>query len=276
MFKSLGRLLRAVGHKIAGVFGRKTESLMKDSDAMRGAYADVIDEKTGRINQYMKAVGEMAAQNEGRLGNIKRLTDQISHLEKVKGGALAKAKQVQAELTAAGKSAEEIAQDGNMLKYRAAYADASSTLTSKQEQVAQIETEIAAAKTRIDGHKVQLQTMQREIKKLKSESSEAVADVKAAQFEKSIADTISGISEDSTDQTLEMLRGVRDNARGEATIAREVAGNNADALENELANFGASSEEANEFDALMNGDSFETKTIEDKSEVEMDLSSKDS
>lgn len=274
MFKSLGRLLRAVGHKISGVFGRKTETLMKDSDAMRGAYADVINEKTGRINQYMKAVGEMAAQNEGRLGNIKRLTEQVSHLEKVKGGALAKAKQVQAQLTDAGKSAEEIAADVDMLKYRAAYADAASTLTSKQEQITEIETEIAAAKTRIGSHKVQLQTMQREIKKLKSESSEAVADVKAAQFEKSIADTISGISADETDNTLEMLRGVRANARGEATIAREVAGNDAGALENELAAFGESSEDANEFDALMSGETIKTGTIEDKSEVEMDLGSK--
>lgn len=273
MFKSLGRLLRAVGHKISGVFGRKTEDLMKDSDAMRGAYTDIIDEKKGRINEYMKAVGEMSAQNEGRVGQIKRLSEQVSHLEKVKGGALAKAKQVQAELTAAGKSAEEIAQDGNMLKYRAAYADASSTLTSKQEQITQIETEIAAAKTRIDGHKVQLQTMQREIKKLKSESSEAVADVKAAQFEKSIADTISGISADSTDQTLEMLRGVRNNARGEAAIAREVAGNDAGALENELAAYGSSSQDASDFDALMSGETIKTGTIEDTSEVEMDLGS---
>ena len=268
MLKAFGRFLKALGHKIGGIFGRKTEKLMQDADTMKGAYQDVIDEKKGRIQEYMKAVGEMSAQNERRVSRVKKLTEEIQHLEKVKAGALGKAQQHQADLQSQGKTADEISHDEMMLKLRAAFADASSTLTSKQEQIAQIEGEIADAKKRIGSHKVQLQTMQREIAKLKEESSEAVADVKSAQFEKSIADTLAGISEDSTDQTLEMLRSTRDNARGQAAIAREVAGNDAGALENELAAFGADSAGASEFDQLLGGGSAAPAV---EADVELDL-----
>lgn len=238
---------------------------------MKGAYQDVIDEKKSRIQQYMTAVGEMSAQNERRLSKITRLNEEVVHLEKVMAGALAKAKKHQADLTSAGKTPDEIAHDEMMIKLKGAYADAKSTCDSKKEQIAGLEEEIRENKKRIGSHEIQLQTMQREIQKLKDEKSEAVADVKAAQFEQSIADTLSGISEDKTDETLEMLRGVRDNAKGKAAVARTVAGNDASAFDNELASFGADSAGANEFDALLAGDMPATVETDDAAEVEMDL-----
>lgn len=243
MFRAFGRFLRTLGHKISGIFGRKTEKLMRDADTIKGAYSDVIKEKTNRINQYMSAVGEMIAQNQRRVSRIEKLSSEVERLERVKAGALAKAKSMMEQ----GKTAE----DAEVVKLKAAYADASSTLDEKKESIAELEQEIENTKDGINSHRVQLQTMQREIAKLKTESSEAVADVKAAEAEQSIANTIAGISDDTTDETLEMLRNARDNAKGKAEVARQVAGTDAMALEAELEAFGASSAGADEFDALL-------------------------
>lgn len=278
MLRAFFRLLRAIGHKASGVFGRKTEKLMQDADSIKGAYMEVIDEKKNRVQQYMTAVGEMSAQNEGRMARVKKLTEDVERLEKVKAGALAKAKQHRESLVASGMSEEDMQHDEMLLKLRAAYADASSTLESKKEQIENEEKEIQSATKRINSHKIQLQQLQREIGKLKQEKSEAVADVKAAQFDKSIADTLTGISDDKTDETLEMLRTARANARGQASIAREVAGNDSEALENELAAFGTESIGASEFDSLISGNQKNSHTsssdVDASLEVEIDLGSR--
>ena len=261
---AIGRLFKSIWYMLTGRAHELSDKIMENPEAVRGAYEDIIKDKKENIQRYKGAVGQLMALLKQKQVSVQELTQEVTRLEDLKKGALAKAKQVANDLQSQGISPEEIKTDVDYTKCVAAYNDFSSTLTEKEARIGELEEDIQRAQQDIDGHKVQLETLTRDLKKIQEEQSEAVADLISARETEEIADMLSGISKDGTNQELVRMREVRQKAKSRAEISQELAGTDANSQENEFLEAARSSETSDEFDALIFGaeqsDSVETTT----------------
>ena len=251
MFRAIGRWIKAVGYLLTGQVDSARRVLDANPHVIRAKYDEIVREKISRIQQYKQAVAGLIAQEEAKTAKVKQLSEEVANLERLKAGALAKAKQTVAKLQSAGKSKEAVHADENYKKCLAAYNDFSSTLAEKQERIEELENNVADYKKTIGEHKVQLQQLLREVEKVRSEAADTVAEVISAKQEKEIADTIAGIAEDGTAEELQSLRQMRQEVKAEARVAKEMAGADAKAQENEFLEYARASESASEFDSLI-------------------------
>ncbi|KKK86303.1 hypothetical protein LCGC14_2764580, partial [marine sediment metagenome] len=134
---------------------------------------------------------------------------------------------------------------------KAAFSDFGSTLEEKEARIAELEDDIAGYGDRIKSHKIQLQSLQRDIDKIKDEAADTVADMITAKEEKQLNDVLSGISEDGTGAELERMREQRNQAKAEAKVASELAGTDSKRLEAEYESFAAANQANDEFDDLL-------------------------
>jgi phage shock protein A len=182
---------------------------------------------------------------------VKGLTEEVQRLERLKAGALAKAKQQVKKLQAEGKGKDDIQADVDYKKCLSAYNDFSSTLSEKQDRIGELETDIADYGRRIDEHKIQLQELARGIEKIRTEKSDAVADFITAKEEKDLADAFSGIAEDGSAKELQRLRQLRQEVKAEARVSKELAGTDTKVQEAEFLEYARTSTSNTEFDALI-------------------------
>jgi phage shock protein A len=251
MFRAIGRWIKAVGYLLTGQIDSARRTLDTNPHVVRSKYEEIIREKTTRIHQYKQAVAGLIAQQENKLGKVKSLSDEVGKLERLKAGALAKAKMSVEKLKATGMTMEQIKTDEDYKKCLSAYSDFSSTLAEKQERIEELERDIEEYRNRIGDHKVQLQSLLRDLDGLRAEASDAVADMITAKEEKDIADTISGIAKDGTAQELQRMRQLRQEVKAEARISKELAGTDSRAQEAEFLEYARQTEGSNEFDALI-------------------------
>ena len=194
MFSAIGRWLKATGYLLTGRIDAARRALDTNPYVVRAKYDEIIADKTTRIQQYKQAVAGLIAQQENKMVKVKKATEDVERLERLKAGALAKAKERVSQLQKDGKAKEDIQTDEEYMKCLSAFNDFTSTLAEKQEIITELEGDITEYGTRIKEHKVQLQNLVRDIDKVKSEASEAVADFITAQQEKEISDALTGIA----------------------------------------------------------------------------------
>ncbi len=251
MFGAIGRWIKAVGYLLTGQIDSARRVLDTNPHVVRAKYDTVIRDKVNQIHIYKQAVAGLIAQQENKIGKVKALTEEVQKLERLKAGALAKAKQTVDKLTAAGKSKEEIHTDEDYKKCLVAFNDFSSTLKEKQDHIAENERDIEGYRKSIGEHKVQLQQLLRDLEKLKAESADTVADIITAKQEKDIADILSGIAKDGSAQELQSLRQLRQEIKAEARISKEMAGTDTMAQEAEFLDYARKSTANDDFDALL-------------------------
>ena len=251
MFRALGRWIKAIGYMLTGQMDAARRTLDTNPHVVRAKFDEIVREKTARIQTYKQAVAQLISQEQRKVAKLKELTSETERLERLKAGALAKAKQTTERLKAAGKGIEEIKADEDYKKCLAAYNDFNSTLTEKQARIAEIEADLEGYTKTIGDHKVQLQSLLREIEQIKGEAADTVADMITAKQEKDIADTLSGIAQDGTAEELQQLRELRSEAKAEAKISKELAGTDTKAQEADFLEYAASSAASDEFDALL-------------------------
>ncbi len=251
MFRAIGRWIKAVGYLLTGQVDSARRVLDTNPHVIRAKYDEIVKEKVARIQQFKQAVAGLIAQEEAKAAKIRGLSDEVANLERLKAGALAKAKQTVAALQKAGKSKDAIHADEDYKKCLGAYNDFSSTLTEKQERISELESDVDDYKKSIGEHKVQLQQLLREVEKVRSEAADTVAEVISAKQEKEIADTIAGIAEDGTAEELQSLRTMRQEVRAEARISKEMAGTDTKAQEAEFLEYARTTESTSEFDSLI-------------------------
>ena len=248
MFGALGRLLRSIGYLFTGKMDKAGEGLRSNPDVIKANYDRIVREKRGRINTYKDAIAGMIAQEESKKQRLTALVDEIQKLEQLKAGAAAKARKV---AQAHGGNVEAVKSDPEYLKCSAAFKDFSSTLQEKQDRAAEIEADLEQLVTNVAGHKTQIQSLMRELDKLKEEKHDAVADVMSAQEEKQLADMMTGLAEDRTGEELRELRELRNKAKANARISREVAGLDTKKAEDDFMEYARADAAADEFDALI-------------------------
>ena len=251
MFRALGRWIKAVGYLLTGQVDAARRTLDLNPHVMRAKYDEILREKTSRIHQYKQAVAGLIAQQENKMQKVKGLTEEVGRLENLRAGALAKAKQKVVELQQAGKTTEEVQHDEDYLRCQSAYKDFTSTLAEKQTRIEELEADIGDYGKRIGDHKVQLQSLLRELDKLRAEQADAVADVITSREERELADTLSGIAQDGTAEELQRMRQLRQEVKAEARVSRELAGTDTKVQEAEFMEFARRSQSDSEFDALI-------------------------
>ena len=251
MFSAVGRWIKAVGYLLTGQIDAARRTLDTNPHVVRAKYDDIIRAKLTSIHQYKQAVAGLIAQKENKVSKVKSLTEEVEKLERLKAGSLAKAKQTVEKMQAAGKSMDEIKQDEDYLRCLTAFNDFSSTLNEKQDRIVELEKDVGDYSQRVGEHKVQLQSLLRDIDGLRAESHDAVAEMITAKEEKEIADTLSGIAKDGTSEELQRMRQLRQEVKAEATISKELAGTDTKVQEAEFLEFARQSSSANEFDALI-------------------------
>lgn len=251
MFGAIGRWIRAIGYLITGNLDAARRVIDVNPHVVRAKYDEVIAEKTKRIQQYKQAVAGLIAQQEMKVAKVKTLSEETGKLEKLKAGALAKAQKLVEQLRAAGKSEAEIKAHADYVKCLGAFKDFSSTLEEKSSRIAEHEKEIAGYQGNIAQHKTQLEHLLRDLEKVKAEAADAVADMISSTHEKEIADTLAGISADSTNEELQRLRTLRQEVKAEVKISKELAGTDTKQQEAEFLEYAASGAVNDEFDALI-------------------------
>jgi len=249
MFKAFGRWLKAVSYLLTGQIDAARRTLDTSSHAIRAKYDDIVRDKINTIQEYKKAVAGLIAQQEGKMARVKSLTEEVEKFERLKSGALAKAKQRVKSLGA--KSKEEVQRDEEYRTCLHAYNDFVSTLAEKQDHIAELEQDIEQYGISIKQHKIQLQDLAREIEAIRAEASDAVADMITADHEKDLADTLSGIVQDGTAGELQRLRQLRQEVKAEARVSKELAGVDIKAQEAEFLEYARTSAAEDEFATLV-------------------------
>ena len=251
MFGAIGRWFKAVWYKLTGAMDQARRGLDTDPHVMRAKFDEIIKGKVNQIHTYKQAVATLIAQQEKKMAKVKSLTNEVQKLENLKAGALAMAKQAVAKLQGEGKTNEVVHADPDYKKCLTAYNDFAATLTEKQDHIKDLEGDIGEYDGSIANHKINLQQLQRDIEKLKSEAADAVADVITSKEETELADMINGISKDGMAKELQNLRDLRHEMRAEARVSREMAGTDSKVQEAEFLEYARSNTATDEFDALL-------------------------
>lgn len=248
MFRAIARYFRALGYLLTGRIDAARMTLGTNPNVIQATYDHVIQDKKNRIQQYKDAVAGMIVQEEKKAAELKRQSEEVARLQKLKEGAAGMARKV---VQRHNGNAEAVKTDPEYLKCQAAYKDFSSTLEEKEARCAELEEDIKNLGNSINGHKAQLQTLLRELERISQEKHETVADVMTAREERELADMIAGISEDRTGQDLEELRDLREKARAQARVSREMAGLDTHRAEEEFLQYATENRTDTEFDKLI-------------------------
>ena len=273
MANAFTRFFRAIWYKLAGSAHESADRMMESPEAIKGAYEDVISDKKQNIQRYKQAIGQLIALVEQKKSEVQTLTDEVDRLEELKEGAIAKAQQTAAELQAESMTPEQVKQHPEYTRCVNAYQDFNSNLTEKTERIVTLENEIVGAQEDIESHKLQITTLHRDLDQIKSEQSEAVADLITAREQEEIADMLSGISTDGTSEELTRMREIREKAKARSKVAQELAGTDSKSDEEEFLTAARSSATNDEFDALIFGaqqTDTQTKTEPEKSKTDSD------
>ena len=253
MANGFTRFFKAIWYTLTGRAHESADRMMENPEAVRGAYEDIIKDKKGNIQRYKQAIGQLIALVEQKRTAVKNFTDEVERLEELKSGAIAKAQQTAAELQGQGLAQEEIKVNAEYTRCVTAYQDFNSNLQEKTGRITELENEIEGAQTDIESHKLQITNLHRDLDKIKSEQSEAVADLITAREQEEIADMLSGISMDGTSAELTRMREIREKAKGRSKVAQELAGTDSKSEEQEFLAAARSSSTSDEFDALIFG-----------------------
>lgn len=245
---AIGKLITTVGYLFTGRIDRVRRIWAKNADVISANFDNIVTEKRARLNHIKDAVGSLIAQEEKKKITLSNVTEETVKLEKLRTGALAKAKSVAAKYADNPEAAKS---DPEYLKCQTAYRDFTSTLEEKQKRVGELEADVSGLSKTIAERKVSIDTLMRELEKIKSEKHETIADIISAEEEKKIADTFSGISEDKTANELQELRDLRTKAKADARMSRELAGMDSSKAEADFLNYATESAADTEFDKLI-------------------------
>ena len=248
---AIWRYVKSFLYLITGQIDKSRRVLDSNPNVMKAKFDDIIKGKVDQIHTYKQAVATLIAQQEKKMAKVKSLTEEVQKLENLKAGALAMAKQPVAKLQGEGKTKEEVHANADYKKCLTAYNDFAATLTEKQDHIKDLENDIGEYDGSIANHKINLQQLQRDIEKLKSEAADAVADVITAKEERDLSDMLNGISKDGMAKELQDMRDLRHEMRAEARVSREMAGTDSKQQEAQFLEYARSNTASDEFDSLL-------------------------
>lgn len=248
----LWRWFRAVLSTVSGWVGAKTDKIYENKHAMGQVYDNAIDKGKARVKTVTDAVAELMGVEKTLVADCTKLGDQMNQLTKIKNGAQTAMQRRLDALKAQGKDKEQILADGEFIRHKKAFEDASTDLADAKKRFDEKDADRQAKRRAIDTYKAELQSMERANQKLKDEKQSAVADVAIAQQADAINNALRGISDDTADAELEKARKARDRVVNRAEIGTELAGNRASAAGSEYLDLANAAAANTELDGLLN------------------------
>lgn len=248
MRKSLSRLFRSFWYLITFRVDKAAEAIQKNPAAVSASYDRIIEDKRKAIGQYKDSVASLISQEEGKRERLRVLTAEIQNLQKLRDGAVAKAKKLQS--TPRNPDAQ-LSLETELYNCKRSFRDFSAALNGKNAKADELESDIEQLAATIASHKSNLQQMIRELDELKTEKHDAVADLLAAAEEAKAAEAIIGVSDDRSAEELRELRDIRNKAAAQARIGRDLAGLSTKQQEAEFRQYAESTDADNEFDQLI-------------------------
>jgi chromosome segregation ATPase len=246
------RLMRALWNLCFGWMGNTSQGIEENKHVMAATYDNAIQSRKARYDTVKNAVAELMGVCQDRTLQVKELGKKISTLTSIKEGAQAAMQKRVDALRAVGKSKEEIFGDTEFIKHKAAYEDASSTLSEVKARFDEKDSDLKTKEKQIAQFKAELQQMQRQNDSLREEKQEALADVAIAQQQEAINATLNGIPQDTADNDLQKAREARKRVSNRAHISAELAGNDAKHAESEYLQYAEKSKSNKELDSLLN------------------------
>lgn len=248
MFSAVGKYMRAVWYLMTFRVDKASEALRMNPGVISANYDRIIKDKRERMTHYKDAIAAMVAQEETKKQKLRAISEEVERLQKLKAGAAAKAKKVAEQH---GQDPVATKNDPDYQRCQAAYQDFSSTLEEKEARAIELETDLELLVKNVTGHQTQIQSLMRDLEKLKEEKHEAVADVLSAREEEQIADMMTGLSNDRTSEELRELRELRQKAGAKARVSRELAGLDTKRAEADFLEYAQKHSATDEFDALI-------------------------
>jgi chromosome segregation ATPase len=248
MFSAIGKYLRAVWYLMTFRVDKASETLRMNPGVISANYDRIIKDKRERLSQYKDAIAAMVAQEESKKQKLRAINEEIERLQKLKAGAASKAKKIAEQH---GRDPVATKNDPDYQRCQAAFQDFSSTLEEKEARAIELESDLEMLVKNVSGHQTQIQSLMRDLEKLKEEKHEAVADVLSAREEEQIADMMTGLSNDRTSEELRELRELRQKAGAKARVSRELAGLDTKRAEADFLEYAQEHAANDEFDALI-------------------------
>lgn len=224
LIRGFSRFWRAVVSVITLQFIKGAKRIEEDSDIVGMEYDNIIKEDRKRAKKVKDAVGGLIAQQEGCIISVERISKQIGELAEERDGALALAQERMKVLKTEGKTDDEVLQDGEVMQYQSAYADAASTVSEKEARIKDLKGRAESLEVTISEYIVQAQEIARRAEELSSEKYEAMASIEANRQLNEINELVAGISTSGSGERLARVRQVTAEAEGKARAAARVAG----------------------------------------------------
>ena len=250
MFKAIGRLIRAVLYTFAGNFNYWSQVWESSPEAIRAQFDAVESEHKTRIQEVKRAVGGIMAVQLKKQDRLHELDADISKQEKIMAGALAMGQKRAQLLKSQGKSDAEVQLDSDYLRCSGGFKDAASTMEAKKTEAERLHQELSEAEKQLSGYEVTMQTMVRDLGKIREQKDATVADVEIAKQEKEANDIISGISNSRSGETLQRLQDMRRRITSEAKVSQKLAGVEAKQSEDAFLKYALDTQANTEFDRL--------------------------
>lgn len=215
------RWFKLMWAKLSGIFIGEGDKLLEDADVQRAEYEEVISAKKRTYSQLKDGVAGLVGRRRSMLDEISRLQADADEMQDEMDGAIVIAQERVSEI------GEEAAQDDEeYLEAASAFEDISATLDERKARIDTLMENAEELETRYKDHLIQLQSLQREIEQLKTEKTDAVADIAAAQVMASVNDQITGISDDDATERLNALREARSKMNAKVEVGAKLAGTN--------------------------------------------------
>jgi DNA repair exonuclease SbcCD ATPase subunit len=247
MLRAFVKLLSGFVYLLTGGMVNLEKKLFQGNTTVIAAkYDSVISVKTKRQAELLAAIENLVTINAQKEQDVRRKTEEIAKLRQNQLGAKNKAQKLSEGLT---KEAAE--QNVEYVKARAAYTDYATTIAEKEKRCSEFEADVKARTEMVQKYKVEFQSLQRELDKIKSEKHESIADITAAKEAAAANKQLLGLSEDHSSETLRELREQRDRYKASVAVSADLAGLSAKLADEEYASYAEKDEAENEFDAAM-------------------------
>lgn len=269
MFKSIFRLFKVALYGVTFQFNKAADAWGSSAGVVSAEFDEIIGEKQKRAKQFMDAVAQLMTQEEKKKQKMKATVEKLEKSERLVAGAKNKLKKHVSKLKERGLGKEAIEADAEYKRLLGFHSDFKSTLEEQTALKNELEDDLQELISTVKGHKTNLETISRELQKLKEEKGEAVAQIISSGFEKQLADSLISIGEDKTSEKLSGLRDRVSKSKAAAKLSRDISGMSAGNQEAEFLSEAGSVADDELSDFLFGGDEeevSESKTSE-KAEV---------
>lgn len=248
----------------AGFIDLEKGLFRKNAGVIGVKYDTLIDKMRTDGERVYESLVDLVKMQETRRQRITKVTSETELLKKKRTAAFDLAKKCALKFGAdiAGRDANP-----EYMKLQAAYTDYDSSIKSKESEIAAIQKEIDTQEPTINKLKVQLQSLEREVDKVRDKKATTIANVKLASSAEKWK-KIAGLDTSGYAELSRELDDINNEALADMKVSTELSGNSAQDLDAELLVHAERTQASNEFDRLIaEATQVETKTATSEEQV---------